>query len=300
MKRITKIGMWGITLMMLSACGNGTPDYDATGTFEATEVIVSAEAAGKLLRLEVEEGTKLEAGEEIGLVDTVQLYLKKLQLEASMKSVENQRPDLAKQIAATKQQIVTAERERKRVENLLAAGAANQKQLDDADAHLSVLQRQLIAQGSTLLNSRQSLTWQSSSVGIQVAQIEDQLMKCHITSPLNGMVLAKYAEAGELAAPGTPLFKVADMEQIYLRAYITSEQLAEIKLGQQVKVYADYGKDVRQEYPGVVTWISDTSEFTPKTILTKDERANLVYAVKIAVKNDGMLKIGMYGGCNFN
>ena len=153
---------------------------------------------------------------------------------------------------------------------------------------------------SSLRNSDRSLTWQSSSVGIQVAQIEDQLRKCHITSPLTGTVLAKYAEAGELAAPGTPLFKVADMEQIYLRAYITSEQLAEIKLGQQVKVYADYGKDVRQEYPGVVTWISDTSEFTPKTILTKDERANLVYAVKIAVKNDGMLKIGMYGGCNFN
>ena len=300
MKRITKIGMWGITLMMLSACGNGTPDYDATGTFEATEVIVSAEAAGKLLRLEVEEGTKLEAGEEIGLVDTVQLYLKKLQLEASMKSVENQRPDLAKQIAATKQQIVTAERERKRVENLLAAGAANQKQLDDADAHLSVLQRQLIAQGSTLLNSRQSLTWQSSSVGIQVAQIEDQLMKCHITSPLNGTVLAKYAEAGELATMGKPLFKVADMEQMYIRAYISSEQLSQVKLGQKVAVFSDYGNDIRKEYPGVVTWISDRSEFTPKTILTKDERANLVYAVKIAVKNDGYLKIGMYGGVCFN
>ena len=300
MKRITKIGMWGITLMMLSACGNGTPDYDATGTFEATEVIVSAEAAGKLLRLEVEEGTKLEAGEEIGLVDTVQLYLKKLQLEASMKSVENQRPDLAKQIAATKQQIVTAERERKRVENLLAAGAANQKQLDDADAHLSVLHRQLIAQGSTLLNSRQSLTWQSSSVGIQVAQIEDQLMKCHITSPLNGMVLAKYAEAGELATMGKPLFKVADMDQMYIRAYISSEQLSQVKLGQKATVFSDYGNDTRKEYPGVVTWISDRSEFTPKTILTKDERANLVYAVKISVKNDGYLKIGMYGGVCFN
>lgn len=161
-------------------------------------------------------------------------------------------------------------------------------------------QEQLDAQNSTLRNSDRSLTWQSSSVGIQVAQIEDQLRKCHITSPLTGTVLAQYAEAGELAAPGTPLFKVADMEQIYLRAYITSEQLAEIKLGQQVKVYADYGKEVRKEYPGIVTWISDTSEFTPKTILTKDERANLVYAVKIAVKNDGMLKIGMYGGCNFN
>ena len=213
MKRITEIGMWGITLMMLSACGNGTPDYDATGTFEATEVIVSAEAAGKLLRLEVEEGTKLEAGEEIGLVDTVQLYLKKLQLEASMKSVENQRPDLAKQIAATKQQIVTAERERKRVENLLAAGAANQKQLDDWDAQVKLLERQLVAQESSLRNSTNSLTEQGNSVAIQVAQVEDQLAKCHVQSPIAGTVLAKYAETGELAAIGKPLFKVGEVDR---------------------------------------------------------------------------------------
>lgn len=290
-------------LFLLAACTGGTPKYDATGTFEATEVIVSAEASGKLLSFDIEEGTTLIDGQEVGIIDiidTVQLYLKKLQLEASVKSVEGQRPDILKQVAATQEQIVQARRERDRVSNLLRVGAANQKQLDDAESLLEVLRKQLDAQNSTLRNSDRSLTWQSSSVGIQVAQIEDQLRKCHITSPLAGTVLAKYAEAGELAAPGTPLFKVADMEQIYLRAYITSEQLAEIKLGQQVKVYADYGKDVRQEYPGVVTWISDTSEFTPKTILTKDERANLVYAVKIAVKNDGMLKIGMYGGCNFN
>ena len=299
MKRMTKIGIYGMAVWMLSACGNGTPDYDATGTFEATEVIVSAEAAGKLLQLEVEEGTRLKAGEEVGLVDTVQLYLKKLQLEANMKSVESQRPDLAKQIAATKQQITTAQREKKRVENLLAAGAANQKQLDDAQAHLEVLQKQLVAQGSTLLNSSESLTWQSSSVGVQVAQVEDQLMKCHITSPIAGTVLAKYAEAGELATMGKPLFKVADMEQMYIRAYITSEQLSQVKLGQKVTVFSDYGNDERKEYPGVVTWISDRSEFTPKTILTKDERANLVYAVKVAVKNDGYLKIGMYGGVVF-
>ena len=279
MKRITKIGMWGITLMMLSACGNGTPDYDATGTFEATEVIVSAEAAGKLLRLEVEEGTKLKAGEEIGLVDTVQLYLKKLQLEASMKSVENQRPDLAKQIAATKQQIVTAERERKRVENLLAAGAANQKQLDDWDAQVKLLERQLVAQESSLRNSTNSLTEQGNSVAIQVAQVEDQLDKCHIQSSI-----------------GKPLFKVGEVDRMYLRAYITSEQLSKVKLGDQVTVYADYGNSEQKAYPGEVTWISDRSEFTPKTILTKNERANLVYAVKIAVKNDGALKIGMYGG----
>jgi HlyD family secretion protein len=212
-------------------------------------------------------------------------------------------------ISATQEQIVQARRERDRVSNLLRVGAANQKQLDDAESLLEVLRKQLDAQNSTLRNSDRSLTWQSSSVGIQVAQIEDQLRKCHITSPLTGTVLAQYAEAGELAVEKLEYLLAheaeeedpdRDMEQIYLRAYITSEQLAEIKQGQQVKVYADYGKEVRKEYPGIVTWISDTSEFTPKTILTKDERANLVYAVKIAVKNDGMLKIGMYGGCNFN
>lgn len=283
-------------LFFLVACSSGTPEYDATGTFEATDVVVSAEASGKILGLDVEEGTVLKAGQEAGIIDTVQLYLKKLQLEAGVKSVEGQRPDILKQVAATKEQIVQAQRERDRVANLLRVGAANQKQLDDAESLLKVLRKQLAAQNSTLQNSDQSLTWQSSSVGIQVAQVEDQLKKCHIVAPLTGTVLAKYAEAGELAAPGTPLFKIADMEQIYLRAYITSEQLSEVKLGQKVTVYADYGKDVRTAYPGVVIWISDSSEFTPKTILTKDERANLVYAVKVAVKNDGMLKIGMYGG----
>ena len=163
-----------------------------------------------------------------------------------------------------------------------------------------MLRKQLVAQNSTLSNSHQSLTWQSSSVGIQVAQVEDQLKKCHITSPITGTVLAKYAEAGELTAMGTPLFKVADTEQMYLRAYITSEQLSQVKLGQKVTVFSDYGIDEHKQYPGVVTWISDTSEFTPKTILTKNERANLVYAVKIAVHNDGLLKIGMYGGVEFS
>lgn len=296
MKRITTIGIWGMTLLVLSACGKGTPHYDATGTFEATEVVVSAEAAGKLLELNVEEGTQLKAGEKVGLIDTVQLYLKKLQLEASMKSVESQRPDLAKQIAATKQQIATAEREKRRVENLLTAGAANQKQLDDWDAQMKLLERQLAAQESSLRNSRNSLTEQGNSVAIQVAQVDDQLKKCHIQSPIEGTVLAKYAEAGELAAIGKPLFKVGEINRMYLRAYITSEQLSQIKIGDAVTVYSDYGNLEQKPYPGTITWISDRSEFTPKTILTKNERANLVYAIKIAVKNDGTLKIGMYGG----
>ena len=299
MKSRNLLGLCSL-LALFSACGNGAPKYDATGTFETTEVLVSAEASGRLLYFDIEEGMLLKAGEEIGVVDTVQLYLKKLQLEASIKSVEEQRPDILKQVAATKEQISAAGRERNRVANLLKVGAANQKQLDDAEDLLEVLRKQLVAQNSTLSNSHQSLTWQSSSVGIQVAQVEDQLKKCHITSPITGTVLAKYAEAGELTAMGTPLFKVADTEQMYLRAYITSEQLSQVKLGQKVTVFSDYGTDDHKQYPGVVTWISDTSEFTPKTILTKNERANLVYAVKIAVHNDGLLKIGMYGGVEFN
>ena len=299
MKRIIKIGVWGVTLLLMSACGNRLPDYDATGTFEATEVIVSAEASGKILQLKVEEGTRLKMGEDAGLVDTVQLYLKKLQLEASMKSVESQRPDLTKQIAATKQQIATAQREKRRVESLLAAGAANQKQLDDWEAQVALLERQLVAQESSLRNSTNSLTEQGNSVAIQIAHVDDQLNKCHILSPIDGTVLAKYAEAGELATVGKPLFKVGELDRMYLRAYITSEQLSSVKLGDEVRVYADYGNSERKDYSGVVTWISDRSEFTPKTILTKNERANLVYAVKIAVKNDGLLKIGMYGGVTF-
>ena len=299
MKSRNLLGLCSL-LALFSACGNGAPKYDATGTFETTEVLVSAEASGRLLYFDIEEGMLLKAGEEVGVVDTVQLYLKKLQLEASIKSVEEQRPDILKQVAATKEQISAAQRERNRVANLLKVGAANQKQLDDAEDQLEVLRKQLVAQNSTLSNSHQSLTWQSSSVGIQVAQVEDQLKKCHITSPITGTVLAKYAEPGELTAMGTPLFKVADTEQMYLRAYITSEQLSQVKLGQKVTVFSDYGTDEHKQYPGVVTWISDTSEFTPKTILTKNERANLVYAVKIAVHNDGLLKIGMYGGVEFN
>ena len=214
-------------LFFLVACSSGTPEYDATGTFEATDVVVSAEASGKILGLDVEEGTVLKAGQKAGIIDTVQLYLKKLQLEAGVKSVEGQRPDILKQVAATKEQIVQAQRERDRVANLLRVGAANQKQLDDAESLLKVLRKQLAAQNSTLQNSDQSLTWQSSSVGIQVAQVEDQLKKCHIVvSTAHRNCPCQYAEAGELAAPGTPLFKIADMEQIYLRAYVTSEQLS--------------------------------------------------------------------------
>ena len=290
----------GIALAIaLTGCRNSAEDFDATGTFEATEVIVSAEAAGKLIHFRADEGVQLTCGEEAGLIDTVQLHLQKLQLLANRKSVDTQRPDIGKQIAATRQQIAKAEQEKARVERLLQSNAANRKQLDDWNAEIALLNKQLEAQLSTLQNSTASLNEQSASVAIQVAQVEDKLQKSRIISPISGTVLAKYAEAGELASVGKPLFKIADVENMYLRAYITSKQLAEIKLGQQVTLYADFGDGERKPFEGTITWISDKAEFTPKTILTDDERANLVYAVKISFRNDGTAKIGMYGEVKF-
>lgn len=291
MKRI-----WIYTAMLLTAtaCGRGG-EFDATGTFEATEVVISAEAAGRILSFGAEEGDQLTAGQQVGVIDTVQLYLQKLQLERSAASVRSNRPDIAKQLASLQEQIAKQRTERRRVENLLKDGAATTKQLDDIDAQLKVLEGQLDAQLSTLRNNTASIDENSSAIELQIAQIEDQLAKCRILSPVTGTVLAKYAEAGELASPGRPLMKVADLKRVYLRAYVTSDQLAGLQLGQQVTVTADFGGDAQFDYPGRITWIASESEFTPKTIQTRDTRANLVYAVKIAVENDGRLKIGMYG-----
>lgn len=290
----------GIMLAIgLMGCQRNTENFDATGTFEATEVIVSAEASGKLIHFRADEGVQLTCGEEVGLIDTVQLHLQKMQLLANRKSVDTQRPDIGKQIAATRQQIAKAEQEKSRVERLLQSNAANRKQWDDWNAEIALLNKQLEAQLSTLQKSTASLNEQSASVAIQVAQVEDKLQKSRIISPISGTVLAKYAEAGELASVGKPLFKIADVENMYLRAYITSKQLAEVKLGQQVTLYADFGDGERKTFEGTVTWISDKAEFTPKTILTDDERANQVYAIKIAFRNDGTAKIGMYGEVKF-
>nr|WP_320039086.1 HlyD family efflux transporter periplasmic adaptor subunit [uncultured Bacteroides sp.] len=299
MKLIKGLLYGTLATTLLSACGNEKGKYDATGTFEATEVIVSSEASGKLLDFNVTEGDQLQQGKEVGYVDTVQLYLKKLQLQANTTTVKSRRQDIGKQIAAIKQQIVTQEREKRRWENLVKSNAGNQKQLDDINSQIAYLQKQLIAQTSTLENNNAGVNGESSSLEIQVAQLNDQLSKCHIISPINGTVLSKYAEKGELATPGKALFKVADIENMFLRAYITSDQLSQIKIGQKVKVFADYGGENVKEFPGTVTWISNKSEFTPKGILTKDERANLVYAVKVAVKNSGEIKIGMYGEVSF-
>lgn len=289
-----RIWCYGLLSLLAVGCGN-RDDFDATGTFEATEVTVSAEANGRILCFDVEEGDSVEAAVPVGAIDTVQLYLQKLQLERQVASARSSRPDVRKQATALREQIAQQQTERRRVENLLKDGAATTKQLDDIDAQLKILQGQLDALLSTLHNNLASIDENSSAIELQIAQIEDRLSKCRIVSPVGGTVLAKYAEAGELAAVGRPLMKVADLGQVYLRAYFTSEQLSSLRLGQQVTVTADFGGDERIDYPGRITWIASESEFTPKSIQTRNSRANLVYAVKIAVKNDGCLKLGLYG-----
>lgn len=289
-----RIWCYGLLSLLAVGCGN-RDDFDATGTFEATEVTVSAEANGRILCFDVEEGDSVDAAVPVGAIDTVQLYLQKLQLERQVASARSSRPDVRKQATALREQIAQQQTERRRVENLLKDGAATTKQLDDIDAQLKILQGQLDALLSTLHNNLASIDENSSAIELQIAQIEDKLSKCRIVSPVGGTVLAKYAEAGELAAVGRPLMKVADLGQVYLRAYFTSEQLSSLRLGQQVTVTADFGGDERIDYPGRITWIASESEFTPKSIQTRNSRANLVYAVKIAVKNDGRLKLGLYG-----
>ncbi len=285
--------------MAVAGCSSKKGGYDATGMFEATEVVVSSEESGRLLSLDITEGDSLFAGQQAGLIDTVQLYLKALQLGATKESYANQRPDISIQIASTKQQLAKAELEQRRYEQLVKEGAANAKQLDDATSAADVLRRELAALQSSLGNSTNTLNSQMSAAEIQREQVMDQLRRCHIKAPIDGIVLDKYAEAGEYAMPGTPLFKIADIYNMYMRAYVPTAQLQTVKTGQTVTVYADYGNGARKEYKGTVTWISDRAEFTPKTILTDDERADLVYAVKILIANDGYVKVGMYGEVKF-
>lgn len=288
-----------LAAISLASCGEQEMKYDATGTFEATEVTVSAEQNGRLLQCDAAEGDSLAAGRQVALIDTVQLYLKARQIGATRLVYAAQRPDREKQMAATRQQLAKAREEYDRFAVLVKDGAANRKALDDARSQVQVLQRQLEAQRSALTTSTNSLEAQMGTADIQQLQVADQLRKCHVLAPISGTVLEKYAEQGEYATVGKPLFKMAATGQMFLRAYITSAQLRHVRVGQQVTVFADYGNRERQAYPGKVTWISAKSEFTPKTILTDDERADLVYAVKIAVKNDGYVKIGMYGGVKF-
>lgn len=290
MKRILYI----ITAMLAVSCGTEA-EFDAQGTFEATEVVISSEAAGRILSFNVEEGMRVEAGDVIAEIDSVQLHLQRSQLEAQLSALLNSRPDIQAQVASLREQITTLKVEQRRIENMLRDGAATEKQKDDIDAQIRILESQLSATLSTLNTNTSTINSNAEAIRVQISALDDRIAKCRAMSPISGTVLVKYAQEGELATVGKPLVKIADLNKIYLRAYFTSDQLSNIKLGDKVTVTADFGGDERYDYEGRIAWISAESEFTPKTIQTADTRANLVYAVKIAVENDGRLKIGLAG-----
>ena len=296
MKKI--IAMAGVALV-LNACGRKERQYDATGVFEATETTVYAERTGALLTFNVEEGDTVGQNREVGLIDTTQLWLKMKQAEAMKSVYQSQKPEQEKQIAVTRQQLAKAKQDQQRYKELVADGAAPAKMLDDANSQVEVLQRQLDAQLSSLRVNTNALDKQMDATDVQAEQLRDQIRKCHILVPAKGTVIEKYVERGEFVSAGKPLFKMADTENMFIRAYVTSAQLENIKTGQKATVFADYGNGGKKEYEGRVTWISSRSEFTPNTILTDDERADLVYAVKVAIKGDGYVKMGMYGAVLF-
>lgn len=284
-----------ITAILLAASCSKQSEFDAQGTFEATEIVISSEANGKILNFDIDEGEYIDVGTAICTIDSTQLHLQRKQLTAQQAALLDSRPDINKQASSLRNQISTQRKELNRIENLLKDGAATQKQYDDIDAQIKILESQLEATLSTLNKNTTSISNNSIALDAQIDALSDLITKCKVASPVKGSVLVKYAEAGELSSVGKPLVKIADLDNIYLRAYFTSTQLANLKLGDEVTVVADFGGDERHDYKGRITWISSESEFTPKTIQTKDSRANLVYAVKIAVKNDGRLKIGLHG-----
>lgn len=300
--------------VLFTACNSNTPKFDAQGTFEVDEVIVSAEQTGKILSFNVFEGQTIPRDNVVGIIDAENLSLQKEQVQASIEALHEKTADvlpqirlLQEQLAVQQSQLANLLHERTRIENLLKQDAATGKQLDDISSQIDVLQRQMDV-------TRQQINVQRTSTGTQnrtvlsekkplekrVAQLSEQISKANIINPVAGTVITKYAEAGEVTSAGKALYKIANLDTLTLRAYITGTQLAQIKLNQMVKVMIDSGAKAYREYPGTITWISDKAEFTPKTIQTKEERANLVYAMKVRVKNDGYLKIGMYGEVMFN
>lgn len=287
-----------IILFALGACSEG-PKTDAYGSFEATETIVSAEANGKIMQFNLQEGTEVKAGDVIGYIDSTQLHLTKLQLLQNQKALLSRRPDARVQIESLQRELDNAITDQQRIEKLVKGEVASQKQLDDANTRVSIIRSKIDALQSSLSISTNSINEDARTIGIQLAQVNDQLRKCRIVNPVNGTVLSTFVNPFEMAVAGKPLYKVADLSQIYLKAYITSDQFAQVKTGQAVNISVDAEGGAMKSFPGTITWINPKAEFTPKTIQTKNERANLVYAIKVGVKNDGMLKIGMYGEIKF-
>ena len=302
-----------VTIIILSAgftsCKNNGNKFDASGTFEAEEVIVSSEIPGKLLSFTVKDGSLLGKDSVVGLVDAANLSLQKEQIEASISALNQKTADVTPQVQllydqlkVQQTQLQNLQHEKTRIENLLKADAATGKQLDDISFQIEALQKQMAVtrqqvavQVNNVNTQNRSILSESAPLQKRAAQLQDQLQRSNVTNPINGTVLTKYVQAGEIVGAGKALYKIADLSTLNLRAYVTGDQFSKIKLNQPVKVMIDDGKDKYKEYAGTVTWISDKSEFTPKTIQTKEERSNLVYAVKINVKNDGLLKIGMFG-----
>ncbi len=304
-------------------CRDGGTEFDASGVFESEETIVSAEVGGKVLQWEINEGMQLSAGTVVGSIDCKPIEIQKQQVEASIEALNEKQvnPNPQKkilrqqlkaqndQIEVMKEQLAILLKEENRTKNLVEAEAIPVKKLDDISGQIKILQKQILTAESQIQVIHQQITAQGETAGIQnrailseakpllqkLAQIEDQISRCQITNPVGGTVLVKYIELNEMAALGKPLYKIGDLQNMILRAYITGSQFSKAQLNQEVKISVDSGKDGYREYQGTISWISDEAEFTPKTIQTKEERANLVYAVKITVKNDGFLKIGMYG-----
>ncbi len=295
----TSLGILAFAALFAS-CGNSNNGYDAAGAFESVETIVSTESSGTIMEFNVEEGQTLKPNQFVGYIDSTQLYQKKMQLETQIGSITSQVPNIPVQIASLQAQLDEAEINQKRMANLFKASAATQQQLDDANTQVQMLNKQIDAQKSSLGITTNTLSKQVTPLQHEIDQTNDQLLKCKIINPIHGTVLTKYSEDHEVVTPGKALYKIAETDTLILRAYITGTQLDQVKLGQVVKVRTDLGESKYKEYTGTVYWISNQSEFTPKTIPTKDERADLVYAIKVRVVNDGFIKIGMYGEVKFS
>ncbi len=286
-------------LTIFFGCGSDNGAYDASGVFEADETIISAEVQGILKAFTVREGQRLTRGQALGYIDTIQLHLQKLQLEAQINAILSRRPDIKSQMVSLREQLKAAEIEQQRIQKLFDAEAATPRQLDDINSRVAVIKGNIDGLYSSLSTSSASLVRETEPVTAQVRMIEDRIERSKLTSPTNGTVLMTYANQYEMVSPGKPLYKMADLSDITLKVYVTGDQLPGIKLNQEVTIQSDDGEGGYLENPGTIYWISNEAEFTPKSIQTKDERADKVYAVKVSVPNDGTYKIGMYGQVKF-
>jgi len=285
-----------LTLVFLSACNKNTAEVDAYGNFEADETLVSAEIAGKILSFNISEGETLKQNQTIGLVDTIMYALQLNELEAYYPKINSNLANIDAQKGIVLQQKENLETDLKRIENMKSTGAATQKQYDDIIGNLKVIDKKVEA-----YQAQKNAIKEELQITIAKEQlIKEQLNKCRIKNPTKGTVIEKYAEQGEITAPGKPLYKIADLDKIILRAYVSGSQIHAIKLNQACNILIDKGEKDYLEFNGKVEWIANKAEFTPKIIQTKEERVNMVYAIKIAVKNDGSIKMGMPGEVIFN